>query len=218
MLDYVLVETVNGHLQATATDGHRLARERGVCEGEGALHPVLLNAEALKVVLGFLPDNAKRIKFGTTERDFWFNIEGFILGIVTYEKDNFPTGVVKNIEHPCSHSFACNKDELIQTVKKVSATNEDGTTFFRTEGTTLYLTAKSSLEDIRGSRALNIAEPDGGDLHICLNGNYILDALKTVPTSRVKILYSAEKSLVKIEHPSGEHIIMTMRHEHEQKV
>ena len=173
-----LLETVDNTLRASALDGFRMAVSSIEIKGGSGNLKIVVPARALNEISRMMDGGEEIIKIFVNKNTLSVGIKDTILKSKLYLGDF----VSANKIYPTNFETVvyANKEEIIESIERASIVvrgDKNNLVLFEINSNGITIRANS---EIGKMEEFVRADLDGKDLHIAMNGKFIMDALKAV--------------------------------------
>ncbi len=187
-----LLETVENTLQASALDGFRMAVSSIQIQGGSGNLKIVVPARALNEISRMMEAGEETIKIYVNKNTLSVGVKDTIL------KSKLYLGDFVNASKIYPASFETNvyvdKADIIESIERASIVvrgDKNNLVLFDINSNGITIRANS---EIGKMEEFVRAQLDGKDLHIAMNGKFIMDALKAVEGEKVKISFNSPVS------------------------
>ncbi|KAA3620999.1 MAG: DNA polymerase III subunit beta [Proteobacteria bacterium] len=212
-LNGVLLEVRDDFMRAVATDGHRLAKSETRLEGgEFKFRQSIIPRKAVLEMMRFLEDTDRELTLEINPNHIRLNGETSTLTtkLIDGRFPDYETVMAQNL----SVSLMVDRAEVIDVLNRTAILTNEKFRGIRVHlGDNLLTVTAHNPDQEEASDEIPI-EYEGSEVDIGFNVNYLLDALKAVPSSTVEIRLQDTNSGCVVRSPDSEetlYLVMPMR-------
>lgn len=212
-LNGVLLEIHDDTVRAVATDGHRLAKsETSLESGKYAFRQVIVPRKAVLEMLRFLEDEDRELTLELNPNHIRLHTDASTLTtkLIDGRFPDYETVMAQAL----SVSLIVDRPELTDVLNRTAILTNEKFRGIRIHLASNLLTVTAHNPDQEEASDEISVEYDGAELDIGFNVNYLLDALKAVPSSLVQLRLQDSNSGCIIKEPENDdtlYLVMPMR-------
>jgi DNA polymerase-3 subunit beta len=183
-----------GNLEATATDGLRIARVINPLDNIGTFNvtvPTKLITDISKII-----ENEKGVKIIVTPKRLIFKLPFVKISLILLSGNYPDTSRFNSLTN--TSTLKVSLPTLMTAIDRLSIfNNERPSVKLILNDSQFILNAKSQLQG-NGNEVIHKFEYKGDLLNIAINSKYLLDALKTVSSEEVEIRFNGEQGIISV--------------------
>lgn len=212
-LNGVLLEVRDDSMRAVATDGHRLAKsETRLNGGQYKFRQSIIPRKAVLEMLRFLEDDDRELTLEINPNHI--RLHGDTSTLTTKLIDGRFPDYETVMAQKLSISLVVDRSEIIDVLNRTSILTNEKFRGIRIHLDSNLLTVTAHNPDQEEASDEIPVEFEGNEVDIGFNVNYLLDALKAIPSSSVELRLQDSNSGCVMRAPDDEHtlyLVMPMR-------